>query len=230
MTAPTEKSSLPLLLGLTGAVLAVVGVGWFYLDNEPAVEPSEPAWTVKEPQVEVIEESLPDAVVSEALTLAAPAETDAATEPETVANINVDADLRKARLAAGADILVFPESESALFYYNRVIESNPNDDVVTAEFSAVLGNIEKTVAAHILAEEFDQAHRIAVIVANRLALATTQQPIKHSGERRRYRAAMRSTSPRCVRPSAIFEMPEPRRRVIASVAINCRRRKRVSRG
>ncbi|MDJ0709681.1 MAG: energy transducer TonB [Woeseiaceae bacterium] len=165
MTTAAEKSSLPLLLGLTGAVLAVVGVGWFYLDSEPASAPTEPAWTVSsepEPPLDTVAgdagsgSSGESQEAGDSTDLAAPV----ADEPVT----SVDADLRKARLAAGADILVFPESESALFYYNRVLQANPGDTVVTAEVAAVLASVETSVESLLNEERFDDAYEIAAVV------------------------------------------------------------------
>ncbi|MDJ0751395.1 MAG: TonB family protein [Woeseiaceae bacterium] len=171
MSSPSEKSSLPLLLVLTGAVLAVVGVGWFYLDNEPTGEPAEPAWTIgdlKEPQQDVVAEEPASETVDDEL---APA-------PEKPAT-SVDADLRKARLAAGADILVSPESESALFYYSRILEANPEDSVAQAERTAVLASIETSVEALLNENRFDDAYEIASIVERYVPdhslVATTQQ-------------------------------------------------------
>ena len=157
MSTPAEKSSLPLLLSLTGAVLAVVGVGWFYMDSEPANEPVEPAWTIADPS-EPVEEVVADEATSETV------DEEALPEPEEAAT-SVDADLRKARLAAGADILVLPESESALFYYSRVLSANPEDSVVAAELTAVLASIETSVEALLNEQSFDDAYEIATIVA-----------------------------------------------------------------
>ena len=174
MTTPAEKSSLPLLLGLTGAVLAVVGVGWFYLDSEPAAEPTEPAWTVSSEPAAHPEETIAEEV-----------ETGEVTDEETPvveeAVTSVDADLRKARLAAGADILVFPESESALFYYNRVLQANPDDSVVDAELTAVLASVETSVEALLNDERFDDAYEIASVVTryapDHSLVATTQETL-----------------------------------------------------
>ena len=173
MSTPAEKSSLPLLLGLTGAVLAVVGVGWFYLDSEPASEPTEPAWSINsEPEVQeeaVADEATPETPANESVP-----------QPEEAAT-SVDADLRKARLAAGADILVLPESESALFYYSRVINANPEDSVVSAELTAVLANIETSVEVLLNEERFEEAYEIATIVARHAPdhslVATTQETL-----------------------------------------------------
>lgn len=173
MSTPAEKSSLPLLLGLTGAVLAVVGVGWFYLDSEPASEPTEPAWSISE-QSEPEEEAVVDGASPGAADDGLPAEVEAAAT-------SADADLRKARLAASADILVLPESESALFYYNRVLQANPGDSVVAAELTAVLASIETTVEALLDAERLDEAYEIAEIVTryspDHSLVQTTQQAL-----------------------------------------------------
>ena len=173
MTTPAEKSSLPLLLVLTGAVLAVVGVGWFYLDSEPATEPTEPAWTIKsdpEPKEEIVADEAATEIAAEG---ALPEVEEAAT--------SIDADLRKARLAAGADILVLPESESALFYYSRVVKANPDDSVVSAELTAVLASIETSVEALLNDERFDEAYEIASVVVRHAPdhslVATTQQAL-----------------------------------------------------
>jgi len=148
MSTTAEKSSLPLLLALTGAVLVVVGVGWFYLDSEPAAAPPEPAWEIRsvtEPQDEVVaDEAAPETAVDEAI----------------------------------ADILVLPESESALFYYSRVIQANPRDSVATAELTAVLASIETSVEALLNEERFDEAYEIASVVARHApdhSLVTTAQ-------------------------------------------------------
>ncbi len=171
MTAPAEKSSLPLLLGLTGAILAVVGVGWFYLDKEPAAEPTEPAWTIA-PQA--ASETEQEVTPSDEAAVEPVAETD-----DT--SFNVDADLRKARLAAGADILVFPESESALYYYNRVVQANPDDNEIGAELTAVLASIETRVESLLSDERFEEAFDIATVVAgyapDHSLVATTQQTL-----------------------------------------------------
>lgn len=173
MTTPAEKSSLPLLLVLTGAVLAVVGVGWFYLDSEPAAEPTEPAWTIK---------SEMDVTATEVADEAALDDATAEPEPPTGEITNaVDADLRKARLAAGADILVLPESESALYYYSRVVRATPENSEANAELTAVLTSIETSVEALLNEERFEEAYEIASIVARHAPdhslVATTQRAL-----------------------------------------------------
>ncbi len=152
MTEVKDSSSLPLLLVITGAVLAVAIGGWFFLYQDSAVEsPAESA---------PVQASAP----------ATPSDTDEASEEpnvvsEETAAPDVDAELRKARLAADADILVFPDTQSALYYYGRVLDVDPQNAVAIAELDAALARVARTVADHLAAEEFDNAYEISTRVA-----------------------------------------------------------------
>ena len=115
MTESTDNSSLPMLLGITAAVVVVAVGGWFYLEqaDAPAVEPPRQPDTF---------ESLAEASAPEpAEMVPSPEETVASPEVVSEDTADVDAELRKARLAAGADILVFPDGQSALYYYAQVL-------------------------------------------------------------------------------------------------------------
>ena len=76
---------------------------------------------------------------------------------------------------------MLPESESALYYYSRVIKANPEDSVVSAELTAVLATIETSVEALLNEERFDDAYEIASIVARHAPdhslVATTQDTL-----------------------------------------------------
>ncbi len=152
MTEVKDSSSLPLLLVITGAVLAVAIGGWFFLYQDSTAESTETA---------AIQAPAP----------AAPPETVEATEQpdeppvETVAAPDLDAELRKARLAADADILVFPETQSALYYYGRALKVDPENAIARAELDAALEKVARTVSAHLEAEEYDDAYAIATRVA-----------------------------------------------------------------
>ena len=93
-----DNSSLPLLLTITGAVLVVVAGGWFFLGQEPGDSESSPE----------------DAAVTEAAPTPDGAVVDPTTDakldvqPAEQADANVDVELRKARLAADAEIFVLP--------------------------------------------------------------------------------------------------------------------------
>jgi len=175
MTTSTDNSSLPLLLSITGAIVAVAGGGWFVLYNETPDTMPAPAASV-EPLVAVADEDAPEAIAGDA-TPAAVAETgvaeseaaDAGTETVTVveraAGPDLDAELRKARLAADADVLVLPDGSSALYYYGRVLAAEPDNDVASAELDAVLARVQQTVTAQLADEDFDSAYRTASMVA-----------------------------------------------------------------
>jgi TonB family protein len=171
MTEPKDNSSLPLLLSITGAVLVVAVGGWFFLDEDTPPPPVVPSTTVPglaattpggepadaEPKAD--ENVLGGAAVADASTTDAPPELATMTEPDD------DAAIRKARLAADADILVFPENQSALHYYGRVLNADPGNEVAMAELDAVLTRVAQTVTQSLEAEEFEEAYAIAVLVA-----------------------------------------------------------------
>ncbi len=151
-----DNSSLPLLLSITGAVLAVAVGGWFLLNQDASDAPT------------------PEAVAEAPAEEAAPAaDNDVADNTETAAEaidealIDIDAELRKARLAADADILIFPATQSALYYYGRVLQADPEHAIANAELDAALAQVARTVADHLEAEEFGNAYEIATLVARR---------------------------------------------------------------
>lgn len=139
MTEATDNSSLPLLLSITAAVVAVAAGGWFFLDKESAAPMST---EVPEMTVPVLDE--------------APAED---------TSFDVDAELRKARLAADAEILIFPASQSALHYYGRVLQADSSHAVANAELDAMLATVTETVREHLETEEYAEAYEIAALVA-----------------------------------------------------------------
>lgn len=151
MTEVKDSSSLPLLLVITGAVLAVAIGGWFFLYQDTAGE---------NPDEAAIRAATPAAVTEPVDT---PEETDG--KLEEPAAPDVDAELRKARLAADADILVFPATQSAFYYYGRVLEADPENAIANAELDAALAKVARTVSDHLAAEEYDDAYEIAARVA-----------------------------------------------------------------
>ena len=183
MTEAKDNSSLPLLLSITGAVLGVAVGGWFFLEQEDS-GPAAPQKAQVAPLLantftgtdnahfETVQTVVPRDPQTEIETDAGP-EVDSASvsDPDLVAgqgntaSANVDAELRKARLAANADILVYPPGQSALHYYGRVLDANPQHAVATAELDATLAKVAQTVTHHLEAQEFEAAHEIAVLVA-----------------------------------------------------------------
>jgi len=156
MTEVKDNSSLPLLLSITGAVLAVAVGGWFLLNQEPVH--STPTAAIEDAPVEEQAETA-DAADE-------PAADEPAAEPQRAAGItaDVDAELRKARLAADAEIFIFPATQSAFYYYNRVLRADPGHAVANAELEAMLARLATTVAQHLEAQEFANAYEIATIV------------------------------------------------------------------
>lgn len=154
MTEVKDNSSLPLLLSITGAVVVVAVGGWFMLNQEPA--DTTPAAIVEDaPSAEQATESD-----------SAPAE-ESQTAAGTTENVSadVDAELRKARLAADAEIFIFPATQSAFYYYDRVLRADPENAVANAELDAMLAQLAPAVTEHLEAERFDNAFEIATIVA-----------------------------------------------------------------
>lgn len=128
------------------AILASVGLGWFLLSGEsgdgpqtPSVEPIQPAIAsipASEEQVQV--------------------------ESSTAA---LEADLRKARLAAEADVLASPVEQSAVYFYAKVLEADPSHEVANAELDAVLGRLAITVSEHLAANDYPAAYTLARLVS-----------------------------------------------------------------
>ena len=166
MTDTKDNSSLPLLLSMTGAILLVAVGGWFYLDQDStptgggdrAGAASRTASMVSAPETtaatEESGEEAPEPVAEEQT-----AEPDAARAPT-----GVETELRMARMAADADVLVFPEDQSALHYYGLVLAAEPHNAVAIAELDAILASVAQTVAEHLDAEEWEEAYRIAGLV------------------------------------------------------------------
>lgn len=77
-----------------------------------------------------------------------------------------DTNLRKARLAAEADMLAYPVDQSALYYYNQILGVDPEHEIARAELEATLGRLAQTAAQHLDAQEYEEAYELAVLVSN----------------------------------------------------------------
>ena len=88
-------------------------------------------------------------------------------EPDTddLAAQSQDANLRKARLAAEADMLAYPTDQSALFYYNQILEVDPEHEVAKAELETMLVRLGQTASQHLADEEYAEAYALAVLVS-----------------------------------------------------------------
>lgn len=161
MTEAKDNSSLPLLLSITGAVVAVAVVGWFLLDQQ-SVTPDAGS----DLSVDVQAASSAEPVFLDNPEVPTEIETDSATTSLTDDDkLDVDAELRKARLATDAEILVLPAAQSALFYYSRVLNIDPQHAIARAELDAVLANVSQAVSQHLAAGEYREAYEVAVLVA-----------------------------------------------------------------
>ena len=205
MTEAKDNSSLPLLLSICGGILAVAVGGWFYLEQEDSASAAvqraqaaprlvntvtdtekavfETIRTVveRDPQTEIETDAGPE------VDSASVSEMDLVAGQGDAASADVDAELRKARLAANADILVYPPEQSALHYYGLVLDADPQHAVAAAEFDATLAKVAQTVTRHLEAQEFDAAYDIAVLVARHAPehslVIETQQTLDDYAER-----------------------------------------------
>jgi TonB family protein len=152
VTTANDNSSLPLLLTLSGAVLLVAVGGWFLLETDAPVSPAFEETTNEVSEPGIAETTSPD---------------DAATEnpPVESPTIDVDTQLRKARLAVAAEILIFPREQSALHYYNSALAADPQNVVANAELDAMLAAVGQTVSEYLAAGEYLRAYEIASLVA-----------------------------------------------------------------
>lgn len=156
MTDAKDSSSLPLLMSITGAVVVVAVGGWFFL----AQEESTPERSYEPPSARV--ETSPDAIAALTESEIAP---EAPTETSAASVDGIEAELRKARLAADADLFIFPAEQSAFYYYGQVLAADPHHALASAELDAVLANVALTVNQHTNAEEYDEAYAISQTVA-----------------------------------------------------------------
>ena len=95
--------------------------------------------------------------------LAPPAEDEE--EVEATPSIDVEVELRKARFAADADLLVSPPEGNALYYYGRVVAAAPDHLQAATEFDAVLARVALDVSEHLSANEIDEAYELTLHVA-----------------------------------------------------------------
>jgi TonB family protein len=161
MTEVKDNSSLPLLLTITGAVAVVVLGGWFFLSQQTRAPEARDAEMPANASTSI------EAVAPEASDAGAVPATRVDQLPDTTreAATNINAELRKARLAADAEIFVLPASQSALYYYGRVLRADPQHAVAAAELDAVLARVSIAVSEQLENREYETAYEIAVLVA-----------------------------------------------------------------
>ena len=182
MDEENQNSSINVLLVICAALIAIVGGGWFLLDGDtggdsPPGIARESMATAALVNPEVMPETRDDAEAPPAMETIVVKPEPAAEEPAA----QVDADLRKARLAAEADILAEPNDSSALFYYGRVLAAEPQHEVAVAELNAVLGQLAIR-ATGLLANEryreaFDLSNKVSQIRPDHALVNEVQQTL-----------------------------------------------------
>ena len=135
---------MPIILGIASAIVVSASGGWIVLDSRTSVQVAD------EPIAET-----PLAILS-------------ATAPPAESSIDVDAELRKARLSAAADLLVSPPEQNALYFYGQVLAADPEHQVARAELGALIALISLTVDDHLAANEFDEAYDLALSVSRHM--------------------------------------------------------------
>jgi TonB family protein len=155
-----QYSSLPLILTTAGAIVAFSGIGWFYLESQS-------------PELIADDTIVAESPISAALPAVAIPDTDA--EPENAEvratrasvdgpPIDVESELRKARLAASAEMLVAPPQQNALYFYARVLSVQPRHDAAKQELDAILSRVSLQVSDHLSSGDFDDAFALASLV------------------------------------------------------------------
>ena len=168
MEQQTENNSTTILLVICVAVVVIVAGGWFLLDGgssstaeEPLFERPGPAEPTTDEAPAGSAESAPEVVAEEQ-----PNSQPVANEQQPVdAQIEIDANLRKARLAAEAEVILDPPGQSALYFYGLVLTQDPNNEVANAELSALLGQLNVSTSASLAAQDWEEAYRVATRVA-----------------------------------------------------------------
>ncbi|MBT8098413.1 MAG: energy transducer TonB [Gammaproteobacteria bacterium] len=167
MTEHQDKSSLPILLTIAGILVAIVGVGWLFLYQDPPepISADEPGTEPANVRIEPLEAPAPDSITPESESSPEPATGDAPVTDDAP-TVDIEGTFRKARLAAGADNLAYPAGRSALHFYAQILAAEPDNAIAQAELDAVLSRIETTATAHLSAGEYADAFDLAVAVAD----------------------------------------------------------------
>ena len=180
MEQKDSQSSTTILLVISILVLATIGVGWFALDSGP----SEPMTALTgTPAIEAQPEPLSDPAVeptdsaeppaSPAITVSdvpPPSEDEPepvaeATDDDSAIESSLESDLRKARMAAQAEILIEPRHQSALFFYSEVLKAAPDHEIANAELDAVLGQLSVTASTYLSAQRYAEAYELSMHVS-----------------------------------------------------------------
>ena len=164
-----EFSSLPLILATTGAVLACALIGWFMLDTDQpdaSLTVTEETTTAQaSPAGEAPDSNVLVVGSAELANVSPDNPQDLAGGVQEAESVDIDSELRKARLAADADMLVAPAEQNALYFYGRVLNAQPDHAVARSELDAVLAQVALQVSDHLASGSFGEANALAELVA-----------------------------------------------------------------
>lgn len=141
MTQPKEYSSVPIAVVITSVILASAASGWFLFRGDASAE------TARSNDVVPLQ-----LATSTGQSLAAVSQND------------IDADLRKARLAADADLIATPPRRNALYYYRRVLNADSEHRVAIAETAVVLARVSQRVNDYLAMDKYEDAYVLAARV------------------------------------------------------------------
>ncbi len=171
MDQTSSNSSTTILLVISIAVLAIIGIGWFALESPTEPTTARQLPRIVEQEIPVATATEPDDAEADASADAEPAapqpvaaEAEADASPVTTAaelETAIDSDLRKARMAAEAEIFVEPEHQSALYFYGRVLSAAPDHEVANAELDAVLGQLAVTTTNLLADVQYEEAFELS---------------------------------------------------------------------
>jgi protein TonB len=168
MREAKRYSSLPIVLAASGGILMIAALGWFLTGGRTAgpaaadIATGEVASTVRnEDATGASGGDSPDVLIERVLALSLD-QTSVGTAP-----IDADAELRKARFAAAAEMLVTPPEQNALYFYSRAIAADPDNADAISELDAVLARVALSVSNDLAAGKFDEAYALTALVAAR---------------------------------------------------------------
>ena len=174
MKKRTSYSSVPLIVATSAAIVLSFVVGWLLMVPSAGIETdveAQPSVTSLQPPLAVGDDATADAVAvvdPRPLDIMPPLAPPAEEEPDDIESepaIDIEVELRKARFAADADLLVSPPEGNALYYYSRVVAAAPDHLQASSEFDAVLARVALDVSEHLSANEIDEAYELTLYVA-----------------------------------------------------------------
>lgn len=141
MAQPKEYSSIPIALVIASVILISAVSGWFLFRDYSSTQAS-------------------GGEAAEPIQLASLSSQSVA----AVSQHEIDADLRKARLAADAGLIASPAERNALYFYGRILGVDSGHRLANAEVSFLLARVEQMVNDHLAIGNYDDAYLLAAHV------------------------------------------------------------------